>query len=192
MNSLYSDYSEFTATTARYPWILEKPYLALGLCDETCDEFNRAMALGDAPAMFLELGDAQWYVCRLSSAFGFEFADIVASAKIVYGEKTGAVNRVLDELVVFDELVKTAGAIAGRVKKYERDRDTWNGHTLSDFNENLRVLLIRFVSLSMKMVDIIWKLDRTLGNYDSLLAQNMAKLSGRLERGTLRGEGDVR
>lgn len=190
-NAIYADYSAFTATTARYPAILEKPYLALGLCDEICDEFNRAMEKGHAIDMFLELGDGQWYACRLSNAFGFEFDAIVASAKIVYDEMTvsGNVGTVDNPLY---ELVKTAGAIAGRVKKYERDRDTWNEHTFADFNEVLRVLLVRFVALSMKAVDVIWRMDHRVGNYDNLLAENVKKLGGRLERGTLRGEGDHR
>ena len=185
MNSIYSDYSEFTATTARYPLTLEKPYLALGLCDEICDEFKRAVARGNAADMFLELGDGQWYVCRLANAFDFEFDAIVTQAKIVYGEARF-------EGDTLDEMVTACGAIAGRVKKYERDRDTWNEHTMFDFKEMLRVLLVRFVALSMKQIDAIWKLDRSLGNYDALLMRNQEKLSGRLQRDTLRGEGDVR
>lgn len=186
----YAEYSQFTATTARYPHILEKPYLALGLCDEICDEFNRAMERGHAVDMFLELGDGQWYACRLSNAFGFEFAHIVASAKIVYGEMTSAGVGTVDNPLY--EMVKTAGAIAGRIKKFERDRETWNAHTMLDFNETIRVLLTRFVALSMKTVDVIWRIDSTLGNYDDCLRANVSKLGGRLQRGTLRGEGDHR
>lgn len=188
--SLYADYSAFTAKTARYPHILEKPYLALGLCDEICDEFNRAMERGHATDMFLELGDGQWYACRLANAFDFEFAGIVASAKIVYGEMTTQGIGTVDNPLY--EMVKTAGAIAGRIKKFERDRDTWNEHTMSDFHETIRVLLVRFVALSMKTVDVIWRIDSTLGNYDDCLLANTAKLGARLERGTLRGEGDHR
>jgi hypothetical protein len=183
--SFYAEYSAFTATTARYPRILEKSYLALGLCDEICDEFNRAMERAHATDMFLELGDGQWYACRLANAFDFEFAGVVASAKSVYGE-LGAVDNPMYELV------KTTGAIAGRVKKHERDSDTWNEHALLDFYETLYVLLVRFVALSMKTIDVIWRMDGSLGNYDACLRANMSKLSGRVERGTLRGEGDFR
>jgi hypothetical protein len=189
--SFYADYSAFTATTARYPAILERPYLALGLCDEICDEFNRAMERGEANNMFLELGDGQWYACRLSNAFGFEFSEIVEHAKIVYGEmlQSGSVGTVQNPLY---EIVKQCGAVAGRVKKYERDRETWNEHTLADFHEVLRVMLVRFVALSMMCIDVIWRIDQSVGNYDDCLRRNMDKLSGRLNRDTLRGEGDHR
>lgn len=183
----YTHYADFTATTARYPIDREKLYLALGLCDETADELLCAYQRGNATDMFLELGDSQWYACRLCYAFGLDFSKVVSDAKMAWGVLTP-----VELPAAVTELIKTAGKIAGRVKKHARDSDTWNDHTSVAFLETLRSYLVHHVAISFLVIDGLWKLDREIGNYDACLRANMAKLGGRVERGTLRGEGDYR
>lgn len=193
MSISYRSYSQFTASTARYPLNKEACYLALGLCDETCDELFSAYLRPRndrswATDLFLELGDAQWYLCRLCHAFEFDFSVVVSDAKVLYG-RTPA-NDPLRERIA--NLGQMAGKIAGRVKKYERDGSGWNFHTMTDFREVLRGYLVQYVTRSFIVLDGIWRLDSTIGNYDACLQANMDKLSGRLDRGTLHGDGDHR
>lgn len=187
MSNFYTEYAEFTTTTARYPVALEKPYLALGLVDETADELMSAFYNLDAPNMFLELGDGQWYACRLCGAFGFDFAEIVAAAKTARGE-----HRTLDLKSSIIELSRYAAKVAGRVKKHARDGDQWGEVQLADFRTILRFYLTRYVVLSFLVIDNIWKLDNHTGNYDDCLSANAKKLGHRLARGVIQGEGDFR
>lgn len=186
--SLYAEYSSFTAKTARYPHILEKPYLALGLCDEAADELLEAYFRNSNADMFLELGDGQWYACRLANAFDFEFAEIVNEAKSLYGtlpRSTSLIDAIL-------RVTMYAGKVAGRVKKHARDSDTWGHEQHAALREKLRLYLVMYVAWSFAVLDGLWRRDPKIGNYDACLTANAAKLGGRLERGTLQGEGDYR
>lgn len=189
MSTLYFDYSSFTAKTARYPVILEKPYLALGLCDETSDELLTAYFVNSTRDMFLELGDGQWYACRLANAFDFEFSEIVVDAKRKYGELPHTAGNLIDAIL---RASMYAGKVAGRVKKHARDIDTWTQEQHLAVLAQIREYLVLYVAWSFAVIDGLWRRDPTLGNYDDCLIANVAKLGGRLERGTLRGEGDYR
>lgn len=185
---LYDDYAAFTATTARYPAAIEKPYLALALADETADELLAAIMNNRMDDAFLELGDGQWYACRLCAAFGLSFAEIVHEAKLRRGHM-GSLP-CLDDTVLL--AICYAGKVAGRVKKHARDGDTWDRGKTEQFLAALRGYLADYVWASMVLIDNLWKINPATGNYDACLQQNAAKLGGRLERGTLRGEGDYR
>lgn len=185
--NLYTGYLAFTDTVARYPTAFEKPYLALGLCDETCDELVTAVNRGNFTDVFLELGDSQWYAARLCKVFGFDYAELIGTAKTVY---KGVSGHVLSSIT--EALSITAGMIAGRVKKYLRDGERWNEEATTNFRNVLRDYLVRFFCLSFVMIDLLWVVDSKLGNYDACLHANVAKLGGRLERGTIHGDGDHR
>lgn len=185
--SLYDTYATFTDSTARYPVTLEKPYLALGLCDETADELRSAYRRGDLSDMFLELGDGQWYACRLAKAYGLSFDEIVNMAK---GMRGSEVPRNLTDAIT--DLAVVAGKIAGRVKKEARDGMTWNARSRGEHRENIKSLLALYVVTSFVVLDNMWRLSRKTGNYDQLLERNRDKLASRLERDTLRGDGDHR
>ena len=185
--ALYDDYSAFTDTVARYPVAVEKPYLALGLVDEAADELQRAFDSMDTTDMFLELGDAQWYACRLAKAYGFNFGDIVRDAKLSYCPSLPAsLARSIRELGI------TSAGIAGRVKKDLRDSHTWSDEQKTQFTANLRGRLVTFVVQSFRVLDCIWTGNVAVGNYDDCLRSNVGKLGGRLARGTLHGDGDQR
>lgn len=185
--SFYTEYSAFTASTARYPVTQEKPYLALGLADETADELLSAFQRCSTVDMFLELGDAQWYACRLCFAFGFDFAQVVADAKVARGEMP-----LLDLSEAILSLILTAGKVAGRVKKHARDAHTWDNIQEGDFEHVLYGHLVRFVAVSLLVIDGLWKRDPAIGNYDACLRANVSKLGGRLTRDTIHGDGDYR
>lgn len=185
--ALYDDYSAFTDTVARYPVAVEKPYLALGLVDEAADELQRAFDSMDATDMFLELGDAQWYACRIAKVYGFTFGDIVREAKIGY---CPSVPTTLALSIRATGI--TAAGIAGRVKKDLRDSHTWSHEQQAKFLADLRARLITFVIQSFHVIDCIWTGNVLIGNYDACLRRNVEKLGGRLARGTLHGDGDQR
>ena len=187
LTNLSNEYEAFTDTVARYPTAFELPYVALGLVDEAADELQRAFESMNNEALFLELGDAQWYLCRLCKVYGFTFDEIVREAKIAYCPSQ---NRTL-ALEVRDVGITAAG-IAGRVKKDLRDRHTWNEEQSVAFRKNMRERLVAFVVQSYHVLDSIWHGNVLIGNYDSCLRKNVAKLGGRLARGTLHGDGDNR
>lgn len=185
--NLYTGYLAFTDTVARYPTAFEKPYLALGLVDETCDELVTAINRSHMPDVFLELGDSQWYAARLCRVFGFDYAELIASAKTAY-EGVGGYSL----STIGEALSITAGKIAGRVKKFLRDGERWDEATTANFRNVLRDYLVQFFVRSFVMLDLLWVVDSKLGNYDACLHANVAKLGGRLERGTIHGDGDHR
>lgn len=180
--NLYTDYLAFTDQVARYPVEMEKPYLALGICDETCDELQRAATPFD---IVLELGDGNWYAARLAQAFDMPYADIVAAAKVLYRHD----GRSLDALRA--DLSKIAGKIAGRVKKFIRDSATWDETTLLQFHLTLRDYITSYVLTSMYAADRLW-VPAAIKGFDDILRENVKKLGGRWTRGTLQGEGDHR
>ena len=80
-------------------------------------------------------------------------------------------------------LVNEAGELAGKVKKIFRDK----GGVISEADRE---------ALKYELGDVLWymaqiatELDLTL---EEVAAANLEKLFSRLERGTIRGEGDVR
>jgi len=80
-------------------------------------------------------------------------------------------------------LVNEAGEVAGKIKKVFRDKE-------GEINDETRA------ALKAELGDVLWyiaqvctELDLSL---DEVAAYNIDKLYGRLERGTIRGDGDNR
>lgn len=80
-------------------------------------------------------------------------------------------------------LVNEAGELAGKVKKIFRDKG-------GQINEADRE------ALKQELGDVLWYLAQICTELDLTLAEvaeaNLEKLFSRLERGTIRGEGDIR
>ncbi|HXF86380.1 MAG TPA: nucleoside triphosphate pyrophosphohydrolase family protein [Anaerolineales bacterium] len=80
-------------------------------------------------------------------------------------------------------LVNEAGEVAGKIKKVFRDQ---NGH----IGEEVRA------ALKAELGDVLWYLAQLATELDLSLEEiaeyNIEKLYSRLERGTIRGEGDNR
>jgi len=188
--SFYADYSTFCASTAKYPLEVENPYLALGLCSEAAELSlaYRTDLRSNYKEFFKELGDCQWYLCRMANAYGFEFGQLVQDAKVDYAP---AMHETLPSTV--DALIRESGLIAGRIKKQLRDGHLWNGEQREDFSHLLRGHMIRVLVHTLVIIDRLWRVtDGRCGNYDALLQANIDKLQGRVERGTIQGDGDNR
>jgi len=80
-------------------------------------------------------------------------------------------------------LVNEAGEVAGKIKKVFRDKD-------GEINEETRS------ALKAELGDVLWYMAQVcteLGlSLDEVAAYNIDKLYSRLERGTIRGDGDDR
>lgn len=181
----YANYSSFCATTARYPQEVENPYLALGLCSEAAELYD---AIGHWDEFFKELGDCMWYLCRLANAYGFDWTTLIEDAKVLRGSLA---SQLLPTSV--HKLTREAGLIAGRVKKQLRDGHLWNGEQRQEFAYLLRGHMLQVLIHTFLALDALWRLTKgKSGNFDALLQANMDKLTGRVERGTLQGDGDNR
>lgn len=189
--SFYSAYSSFCASTAKYPLEVENPYLALGLCSEAAELQGALVALYGGLGyneFFKELGDCQWYLCRMANAYGFEYGQLVSDAKMDYG-------RVMHEPFpkAIEELTRQSGLIAGRIKKQLRDGHLWNGEQREEFRYLLRGHMLQVLVQTFVTLDRLWRVSGgKSGNFDALLQANIDKLRGREERGTLQGDGDSR
>lgn len=181
--NFYGDYLVFTDSVAKYPPDIEKAYLALGLCDETCDELQRA----DAANVHKELGDGNWYAARLAKSFDFDYVELIAEAKRRYRGNT------YDMPALLVTISRTAAGIAGRIKKFLRDSHEWNDEKMGLFRVDLRERLISYYLLSMLMCDALWHSGaRTVYSFDDMLRSNALKLGARLANGTIHGDGDDR
>ena len=80
-------------------------------------------------------------------------------------------------------LANEAGEVAGKIKKIFRDK----GGQISEADRQ---------ALKSELGDVLWYLAQICTELDLTLAEvaeaNLDKLFSRLERGTIRGEGDVR
>ena len=100
------DYADWTGPKAVYPGkgtgnLAEIGYLTLSLCGETGElanvikkalRRNQDIVQGDA-ILAGELGDIFWYLCRLTSALGFDIDEVlrVNMEKIEGREATGTI-----------------------------------------------------------------------------------------------------
>jgi NTP pyrophosphatase (non-canonical NTP hydrolase) len=90
-----------------------------------------------------------------------------------------------DHAIVYPTLglVNEAGEVAGKVKKLFRDK---NGLISEEDRQGLKG----------ELGDVLWYLAQICTELDLTLAEvaeaNLEKLFSRLERGTIRGEGDIR
>ncbi len=90
-----------------------------------------------------------------------------------------------DHAIVYPTLglVNEAGEVAGKIKKIFRDK----GGVISEDDR---------AALKDELGDVLWYLTQICTELDlpleEVAAQNLSKLFDRLERGVIRGEGDVR
>lgn len=176
--NLFNEYELMCAKTAIYPEEVAAPYLALGLCSEAAElnfatnhEFDK------------ELGDCQWYICRLANQYNYNFNDIVVDASYI----TSTLYDATVELDYFVQKLSTeAGIIAGYVKKQLRDGKNWTGEEREEYRRKIKSALVKCVSVSIYLARV-----RKVG-YDTILKKNSEKLLSRQARGKLSGSGDNR
>lgn len=184
------DYQAFTRTTAVYPEVLAMPYLALGMCDEAGELLEKVLAFvemyestGKQPGtqwinrLLAEAGDVMWYVARITDSMSMPLSDITKRAQY-----TGMATL----LSAASHITVKAAAVAGRCKKLLRDGDTWS--------EDQRVAAERVIVESLfGVVAGVQALAMAFGrSLADVLNDNQSKLSDRLTRNVIKGDGDNR
>lgn len=203
-------YAAFTITTARYPTEISELagsvtaamlYTSVGIANEIGElaelfdqEANREDLRAERYAKaWKELGDVQWYVARLCA----ECPEVPTFDAFVMR----AMQRLRDgnyretRLSGYDlqsALCAHAGRVLGVVKKMMRDGRTWTATKRTEKIVELSSALQEIVNVSAEYAEHTGPLVGCEGGYERLLLDNRMKLSGRLERGTLQGDGDVR
>ena len=108
-----------------------------------------------------------------------------ASPRINERPPIPAVRSRVDHPIVYPTLglASEAGEVAGKVKKIFRDRDG----VITDDDR---------AALTLELGDVLWYLAELCTRLDigleEVAAANLDKLRGRIERGTLAGDGDTR
>lgn len=188
----FQNYEKFCATTAIYPREVEVEYLALGLASEAgelLDAMLERQPSKDAmkTALISEASDCCWYVARLCEPAGLSFADV---GQAVAGEEPSYLPI---PSVAATRMAATAGLIAGKVKKQIRDGAKWAGEQREDHRAHLRNLLTRMIfDIHVFAVALSKQYGDPAISLAGLCNYNTAKLTGRKERGTLGGSGELR
>lgn len=204
---LYEDYDLACASTAIYPRELELPYLALGLCSEVAelqgalDRHNRRARNGGSmvstPEIMQELlseaGDSMWYVTRLANFFDTDLQILIGAAKFRDFE---ASKNLLNGCIL--SMGISAGLIAGRAKKSIRDGANWSAKKKVENVVLVRDHLVDFIVSTLELTTTVGRLtspeNTNIGEklFNRMLQQNMEKVLGRKERGTISGDGEHR
>lgn len=191
--SPYSEYANFTVSTAIYPSQVAAPYLALGLCSEAAECIELLFARKSNPIAIGhelggETGDIQWYVARLAATYNLSFDALVQRAKRRYVQ-----GNMLDLHSTLDGVTMHAGLIAGKVKKQLRDGASWTGEQREEARRYIEDQLVNIVMLSMRVCDWLYAHHNAeYSSYDKLLQMNRKKLESRQRRGALSGDGNNR
>lgn len=171
MRYIFDDYAKWTDNVAQYPVTAEPYYLALGIADELGE-------LLSAPAdkQLDEAGDVLWYCARYAvKVLGANFSAVVDDALKLP-------EPVADPFVA-------AGTICGIEKKRIRDGANWNMAKLGEKQEAAYKALVNLVQF------VGWMLYDSSSNGHTLadaVQANIAKLGARLDKGTIKGDGDNR
>lgn len=175
-----NDYQNWTATTAVYPEALTMPYLGLGLGDEAAELVEKMQmmtlegrSVGWGIANVLpEAGDVMWYLAQLLLHRGHSLGRVYEQAMALEVEYQASLTLVVTEVTI------ACGGLQGRLKKELRDGQV----------DEARIL--HYAARVLRALDSI---ARWYGsNLILVMHQNRSKLSDRLERNVIKGEGDAR
>lgn len=197
-------YAQFTDKTATYP--LEGKhaglvYCALGLGNETgelAEVFEVATLGDDRQAQYQrgwkELGDCQWYAARICAELPCvkSFPMMVAEAEEQYLALEQSARDIISGLDLTMRLTKYQGLVLGVVKKMLRDGGEWSDAKRAEKMAELESNLGAFIFTSFYFAERTGPVVGFNGGYVALLRSNVDKLEGRVERGTLHGDGDTR
>lgn len=206
-------YTTFTERTATYPHTLDPQgeatagllYAALGLSNEVGELAEHIVAMeGEDPIsasrsagyrkLWDELGDCQWYVSRVAceAPITISFPEIVVRAAALYYGPDSSRRDMISGAALQARLSAHAGRVTGVIKKMLRDGTTWTHEKRLAKIEELEVHLIEFVARSFQFAHRTAPVFECDGGYIGLLSANIRKLEGRVERGTLHGDGENR
>lgn len=168
-------YAVWTDEVAKYPPTAEPFYLALGIADE-CGELEDAACEKDSVEVMAECGDVMWYSARYSTrVLGLPFSALVFAAEQI--SRLWKIN-----------IIEAVGAICGVEKKRIRDGELWDDAKREEKNHAAADALVKVIA---------WALATTRESNPAaapidIVTINRAKLSARLESGTIRGDGGNR
>ena len=208
-----AEFAAFTEGTAVYPTTFAVPsgttlvnagvvYVALGLGNEAgelAELFDQGTYTPDNRieryrSAWKELGDVQWYLARLCIELGGQIGSFDDHVQRAYEDLKSEVRRDI-RVSGFDlqcGLSAHAGRVLGVVKKAMRDGHTWGEEKRADKMAELGAAVSAMIRLSVDFAERTGPLVGCEGGYAGLLRANTDKLSGRKERGTIHGDGDVR
>lgn len=203
-------YAAFTITTAKYPTDIAQLagnvtagmlYTSIGIANEVgelAELFDQEAVREDLRAEryakgWSELGDVQWYIARLC-AESPELPRFDAMVQVAFQRLADAEYREV-RISGYDlqsALCMHSGYVLGVVKKMMRDGATWNADKRAAKLDEMRFHLQALVNVSVEFAERTGPLVGFDDGYEQLLFGNREKLNGRLERGTLQGDGEVR
>ena len=173
-----NEYALWTDKTAMYPNIHEPHYLALGVVEET-GEFVNAMKAGKPSDVMKEAGDVLWYAARyVRLVLNRDFEDFVQAA---------CQNHSADSEIDPMQTHIAMAQLAGCEKKRLRDGETWDKEKRCAKEAEAAKGLLTIIAFVLNTA-LMWhhiSLDR-------IIEENVAKLTGRKEAGTIQGDGDHR
>lgn len=178
------EYANWTDQVAQYPVTAEAHYLALGMSDEFGELVHKIYKQSEHPTeahkrdVLLEMGDVLWYMARYSNnVLLVPFSHVWQQASVT--ESDGIMPSI-------SSITVSLGAICGHEKKRIRDGSNWSEAQLESRNLAAQLVLIQALA----------GLFCIAANHRfallTALAENRAKLSERLERKTIKGDGDHR
>lgn len=169
----FAEYREFTPTTALYPETgtgskLALSYVGLGLSSEVA-ELCITFQTMEREAIIKELGDVCWYFSQLLNELNLS----TPNRQSMYG-----FGRYFDYLALTLNLNSNAGLVAGKIKKWLR-----GDKGVLSIDDSILVSIYNNIVAYCHTVDT---------NLDEVLQVNYEKLTGRKERGVIKGDGDNR
>lgn len=203
-------YAAFTITTARYPTQITELagnvtaamlYTSIGVANEVgelAELFDQEAHREDLRAeryasAWKELGDVQWCVARMCAECpelpSFDLYVMRAMQRLRDGNYR---ETRLSGYDLQSVLCAQSGRVLGVVKKMMRDGSLGAAAKREEKVIELSNALQEIVNASVEYAEHTGPLVGCEGGYEKLLLDNRDKLCGRLERGTLQGDGDVR
>lgn len=163
----FDEYAAWTDNVAQYPPIAEPFYLALGIADEL-GEFTLAANEQDSLA---EAGDVLWYCARYATkVLKVPFSEVISDSR--HSSNRFAMGNV--------------GIICGIEKKRIRDGNEWSE------DKRLEKEAKAYTALCCIIAWLAFPPFKKPVNLVQAINYNRIKLSGRLDAGTIKGDGDHR
>ena len=174
-----SEYQKKAMETAVYPNIGNNfAYVALGLTDETGEVVEKIEEFASPEEIVKEVGDCLWYAAGCATEAGLDLGEILN-----YSESLGFGNSESYESNQ-NGMVVYAAKIAGYAKKAIRDDE---GSITDKRRGVIEEALAGFMYWTQRFLNQSYGIDTGV-----VMPQNIAKLTKRKEKGTLKGDGDNR
>lgn len=181
-------YQEDTKTFARYPMQDAIEYTALGLFGEVGEFDNKLKKVirdgggvitpEKAEMLLDELGDCQWYNARHCDDLGFKLEDDISQ---IFDPGGTTYSNIDDPKRLSLAMSRIAGKLAAYSEEYLA-----SGEYPYYAREEAFGLCCEFIQVCRQVAYVL------NSDLETVCNQNIAKLQGRADRGTLQGSGDNR